>query len=274
MEAFDIHDGIPGREEVVGQQQRLVHVTAGIITDVKNQVRHPLLHELERGLVALLEGGAGEFTQPEIPHGVPDHEGGIYAVYGYFSAGNLEGYLLRTPLDRNGDLGAGRTFHPAHHAVLRELDAGNHFVVHLQQTVTHLQAHLFRRAAGDHFQDNSGVIGHIELNADTVEITRKFLFRITELLRRQVHRMRVQLGEGRHDGGIRHPLPVEGVHIVLFHHVQHQIELAPIHIFGAQQMLGFPVADNPQCNKGTDDDAQNHLYQLNEGLFFHCACST
>ena len=82
--------------------------------------------------MALLEGGAGEFSQPQVANGVPDDEGGIYAVYGNFSAGNLEGNLFRAPLDRNGDLGSCRAFHASHHAVLRELDAGNHFIVHLQ----------------------------------------------------------------------------------------------------------------------------------------------
>ena len=244
MQALDIHDGVSLGQEVVGKQQRLVHVTAGIVPDVKDKVLHTFLLQFEGGLVALPEGSAGELGKTKIADGILQHEGGIHAVHGNFPAHNLEGDDFPLALYGHGDFGTGGALDAAHHAVLGELYAGNYFVVHLEETVSGHEAHFLRGAAGDDLQHDGGVVGHIELDADSVKVAGKFFLRSLQLLGRQIHRVRIQPGERRHDGGIGHSLAVEGVHVILLHHVQHKVELAPVGITGIDEVFCVPVTDH------------------------------
>ena len=244
MESLYIYYGIPAREEVIREQQGLVHITAGIVPHVKDQVLHPLFLQLDGSFVALLEGSAGELAQAQVADAVGQHERGVHAVHRNLAARNLKGNGFLLTLDGYGDLGPGRALEAPHHTVLRELHAGNHRLVHLQQAVSGHETHLFGRTAGDDLQHDGRVVGDVELDADTVKIAGKLFLRGLQFLRRQVYRVRVQLGKGGRNGGVRHALAVEGVHVILFHHIQYQVQLAPVCVPGIQQMLRFPEANH------------------------------
>ena len=276
MLSFHIHDGVSGREEVVGKEERLVHIAAGVVADVEDEVIHSLFQQLHGSLVALLVGGAGELAQANVPHARTNHKGSVHTVHGNLAAGYFKGNDIVAALDGNGDLAAGRAFDVAHHAVLRELHTGYHQVVHFEQTVSGLQTHLLGGTAGNDFQHNGGVVGHVELDADSVKIAGQGLLGSLQFHGRQIHGMRVQLGQGCRNGSLRHAVLVQRVHIILLHQIENEIELLPVLHFGSVQVLFFAVAHHGERDHGTYYHAQYYLKNAESSLILHnyCICST
>ncbi len=229
---------------------------------------HPLVLEFQGRLVAFLVGGAGEFPKPEVTDCVSEHKRGVNAVEGNLSAGYLKRDHLLLPLDRDGNLCAGRALYAANHTVLGEFNAGNHFVVHLEEAVSGEKAHLFRGASGDDFKHNCCVVGDVELYADSVEISGKFLFRSVALNGGHIHGMGIKAGKDCGHCGIRRAVFGEGVHVVTLNNLEDGIEFLPVLVFCGHKVLGLPVTDNRQSNKGAEYDAHYYLKDL-YGLFTH-----
>ena len=260
VKAFHIDYGVSAGKVIVAHEESLVKVSAGIVPYVKDKVFHPLFLEVQGCLMAFLVGCAGEFTQPYVAHGVREHKRGVYAVYGYFSPGNLEGDDLLLPLDGDGDLGSGRSLDTAHHTVLGEFHARDHFVVHLQETVSYHKTHFFRGTSGNDFQHYCGVVGNVELYADSVEISGEFLLGGIEFHGGHIHRVRIQTGKGGSNGGISDTVAGEYIHI--------GVQFLPVPVFGGNHVLGLPVTDYRQSNEGAKHDAHYYLEYLN-CLFTH-----
>ena len=140
---------------------------------------------------------------------------------------DLERNLLTPPLNQDIDLGTGRAFHPAHHAVLRELDAGDISIIDLQQTVPGLEPDLLRRASRDDFQHDSRVIRDVELDADAVEISGEILLRTLQVHRRKIYRMRIQSSQRCVHRSISDFVHIHSVHIIPLHQFQNQIQFLP-----------------------------------------------
>ena len=104
---------------------------------------HSLVLQLHGCLMALLIGGAGELAQADVAHSISKHESGVHAMDGNFSAGYLKRNLLMATAHGDCNLATGRALDAVHHGVLRELDAGYHFVVYLQEAVSGKEPHLF-----------------------------------------------------------------------------------------------------------------------------------
>ena len=241
MLSLDVHDGIAGVKIVIGKQQCLIHIAAGVVADVKDEVLHPLIHQVLCCLLALQIGRFGEFVQAQISHGPVHHERSVHAVHGNLAARNLERNDIGPTLHGDGNLAAGRAFDVTHHAVLGKLDARNHQIIHLQEPVPHPEAHLLGRPAGNHFQHDGGIVGHVELDADAFEVPGQFLFRGAQLHGRQVHGMRIQAGQGRLNGALLHLGMVHIVHIVLVQQVQHHIQFGPGTIADPHQVAALAV---------------------------------
>ena len=173
----------------------------------------------------LIEGGAGEFGQADIAGGVVNHEGGIHAVDGNLAAGDFEGNLFSIAPDGDEHLGAGRTFHPPHHAVLRELDPGDDFVIDPEDAVARQEADFLGRSARNDFQDNGRVVGYVELDADAVEIAGQFGLGFLQQHRRHIDRVGIQFGQGGYDGRFREFVGIHRIHVALLDLVQDQIDL-------------------------------------------------
>ena len=269
MTAFHIYYGISAGEVVVGDKEGLVQVTAGVVPDVKDKVAHALFLEFKGGLVAFFVGGAGEFPEAEVPHGIGEHECGIHAVHGDFPTGYFKGYDFFLPLDGNGNLCSGGTLYSAHHAVLGELHAGNHLVVHFKQAVSYHEANFLRGAAGDNLQNYRSIIGDVELYADSVKVPGKFLFRCVTLHWRHVHGMGVQTGKGGGNRGISYGSAGKGVHVIAFNHLQDGVEFLPVTVLCRNHVLGLTVTHHRKSNEGAENDAHHYLKNLN-CLFTHC----
>ena len=97
-----------------------------------------------------------------------------------------------TALDLDIDLGPCRSLHPADPTVLWEFDSGNHLVIDLNQTVSGLQSNLLRRATGNDLEHYCRIVRNIELNAYSVKIASKLRFRLLQICRRHINRMRVE----------------------------------------------------------------------------------
>ena len=129
--------------------------------------------------------------------------------------------------DSDGDLRSGRSLHPSDHAVLGELHSGDDLVVNFEKTVSGEKAHLLGRSTGNDLQNDGGVVRHIELYANPVEIPREFGFGLLKILGREINRMGIQLGESRDYGGIGHAFHIHRIDIPLFDFLEDDIELLP-----------------------------------------------
>ena len=268
MEAFHIDDGVSAGEVVVAHEEGLVKVAAGVVADVEDKVPHPLVLEFQGRLVTFLVGGAGEFPKPEVADCVRKHKRGVNAVEGNLSAGYFKRDYLLLALDCDGYLCAGGALYAAHHTVLGEFHAGNHFVIYFEEAVSGEKAHFLRRTAGDYLQNYSRVIGDVELYADTVKIAGQFLLRGIALHGRHIHGMGIKAGKDGGHRGIRRAVFGEGVHVVTLNNLEDGIQFLPVLVFCGHKVLGLPVTDNRQSNKGAEYDAHYYLKDL-YGLFTH-----
>ena len=151
----------------------------------------------------------------------------------YPVARDFEGDDFFVALHRDQHLGAGGPFHAAYHAVLGEVNSGDDGGVHFKQTVSRQHTDLFRRAAGNDFNDYRGIVGHVKLNAYTGEIARQVLFRRLEFAGRHIDGMRVQVGQDGDYCSLGELLAVDGIDVVLVYSLENEVELTPVVVGGA-----------------------------------------
>ena len=88
-------------------------------------------------------------------------------------------------------------------------------------------AHLLGRSAGNHLKDDGRIVGHVELDADPFEIAGQFRLAGFQLHRRHIDGMGIQASQGLRDGGFRHRLVVDRVHIFVADGLQDEIQFLP-----------------------------------------------
>ena len=177
-------------------------------------------------------------------------------MYRDFPSGDFERYLFLAAADGNGDLRSGRAFHPPYHAVLRELDTCDDLVIHLEDAVALLESDFLGRSARNHFQDYGGIVRHVELDADAVEVAGQVGFSLVKLNRRHIDGMRVQGGKGSSDGCVGQILPVYGIDIVLVNLVQDEVQFTPLVVLYVYQVLPLGICVVCERHERSYDDPE------------------
>ena len=267
MESLHVDDFVALVQEKVAQAERLVEVPSGVVTQVDDEFFHPLVEKCLAGFAELPVGRLGELCKPDVTGSPVDHETGVDAVDGDLSPCDLEGNLFFPPADGDGHLGPGRAFHPADHAVLRELHPGDHLVVHFKEPVSGQETGLLRRPSLDHFDHRRRVVRDVELDAYALEVAGEFHVSLCQFHRRHVHGMRVQGVKRSLDGGIGDILDVYGVHVVLADLVEDVVQLLPLVVLYVEQGLSLPVGAD--CHGKQDSDGYAKDRDPYWGIFLH-----
>ena len=158
---------------------------------------------------------ATETGQTEKSHGGGYHESRIYGRYRNLVSRDdeFQPVLDTVPHHTQFYFCVSRAAQPAHDFLTAHLHTGNGCVVHADDAVACQDAHLFRRSFGHGLNDDKRVFQHVELYADTVEITLQRFVHFLGLLGVGIRGVRVQFGEHPVDSVLRQFHFVHTVHV-------------------------------------------------------------
>ena len=118
-----------------------------------------------------------------------------------------------------------RSFQPSHDVLRSHLHTRNQRVVHFHDAVSCQDAHLFRRPSRHRLNHEQGILRHVELDTDTVEIPLQGFIHAFHFFGSGISGMRIQFFQHAFDGTL-HQLPfVRLVHIQIGYRKLGQLQL-------------------------------------------------
>ena len=210
-----IDDEIAFLQELLGNVDSSLQIASSVLLQVENQVVHPLLAQLIKALEELLMGCGTKVTDTDIADTWTDHIGGIDGLHGNLVAhnGKLQQILDALTDDAQTHLRALRATEALHDLLLRHLHTSDGRIIDQHNTVACQDAYLLRRTIRNGLNHEQGVLDHIELHTDALEIAIQGLAEIFHLLWGEITGMGIELVEHATDG-ILHQFPfIDTIHI-------------------------------------------------------------
>ena len=132
-----------------------------------------MLLQLLEALAELVVGGSTEAANADIAYLGTEHVGSIDGVDRNLVAhySEQQGVCYLPPDDAQADLSSLGTTQTTHDFLFRHLDTCNNSVVNLDYAVASQDAYLLRRTVGDRLDDQQGVLYHVELYTNALEVT-------------------------------------------------------------------------------------------------------
>ena len=215
--SFCVHDELVAAQELVGHCDGRAEHAAAVALQVEDEVFHALVLQVQQRLPELVHGRLGKSADLDVPHLAVHHVGGVDAVNRNLVPDDVEGDEVRLSIAFHAHLhdGALGALQQLHDVFVGDANAGDVFAVDFHKPIARPNAEAFRRAAADGRHHHDRVLEDVELHPDAFEVAVEGLVRLLELLRREIHRVRVEVLEHFHDGLFRERLHVHTVDVQL-----------------------------------------------------------
>ena len=202
-------------QELLGNVDCSLQISAAILLQIEDEISHSLLTQLIQALQEFLMGRSTEVTNTDIADARANHIGGINRLDGNLITDNskLQHILDTLTNDAQVDLRAFRATQTLHDLLLCHLDTSDGSIVYQNNAVACQDAHFLRRAIRNRLDHEQGILNHIELYTDPLEITIQRLVEVLYFLRREIAGMRVKLIQHTSDGILHQFLLIDTIHI-------------------------------------------------------------
>ena len=202
-------------QEFIGNGNGSMQIATAILLQVKDKRLHPLACQFHQTLTELVVCLGSETTNTDITDAWTNHIGCINRLHWNLITGNDEteriGYASSDNTQAN--LRTLRTTQTTHNLLFRHRDASYCRIIHIDDTVACNNALFLRRSPYYRLYHQEGVLHHIKLHADTLEVTLQGFISLLHLLRRHVTAMGVQLFYHASDAILHQFLFINTVHI-------------------------------------------------------------
>ena len=189
-------------EKLVGKVYGCIQIASAVSLQVEDQVFHAFLLELFQRLCKFFGGSSGKTVDTYIPCLGLYHVGCIQAEDGNLVTfyGEVQCVVHAAPYNGKFDFRVFRAAQPCHDILRTHLDSGDGAVVDCHDTVSGKDAHFFGRPVAYGLYHEQGIFYHLELYADTLEITLQGLVHFLYLFCIVIGRMRIELCQHFNDG--------------------------------------------------------------------------
>ena len=172
MHPFGINYSLILEQELVGQINRCIQISAAIAFEVENKILHALRFEFQQCFEKLFIGVCCKAVQLYITRFVGQHIGGIEAVYRNLVANDTKIYqsLCSTANHFHIHRSAFFATEPFHDVGGGHIHAGNKRIVDIHNSVARQDADFLRRTARNGLYDIKRIFEHIELHPYPLKI--------------------------------------------------------------------------------------------------------
>ena len=210
-------------------------VTAGVVTQVKNQVFHPLRLQLLQCLTELGECLLRKTLQLDVTGLLVHHEIGFHTMDRNLVPGDGEMKRLRLASTPNVNRNLGAFFptqffeHPSIGADFTDSNT----VINTYDLVTSTDANPLGRPALYRLDNDNGVLHDLELHTYAVKISLQRLIHAAHLLFGDIDRMRIKLFEHLNNRLVNQFFKIGRIHIIITDILHQTIHLLRIGFIGA-----------------------------------------
>ena len=222
-----VDDHLVGGQELVRDRDGLFEQAARVAPDVEDELLHALSLELSDRFAQFFVGVDRELIELDIADIRADQvrSRDAFDRNGVAPDGDRDQPVDSGALDSEPDFAASRPPEPFHYFVLVHFDSGDCAVLDRHDPVSSLYACLGARSAGDDVQHDDRVGRHVEHDADAVELSFDRLVGLSEVLRAEIHRMRVEIFENQRDDFFRERVHPYRVDILRVDQAEQHVEL-------------------------------------------------
>ena len=210
-----IDDKVAFLQELLGDIDSCLQISAAIFLQIENEISHSLLTQLIQALQEFLMGRSTEVSNTDIADARANHIGSINRLDGNLITDNskLQHILDTLTNDAQVDLRAFRATQTLHDLLLRHLDTSDSCIIYQDDTVACQDAHFLRGPIRNRLDNEQGILDHIKLHTNSLEISIQRLIEAFHFLWREIAGMWIELIQHAPNSIFHQFLLVNTIHI-------------------------------------------------------------